>query len=102
MAPSKVAAVAAAVLEAPARAARARVVGAELLDQFLLAAADAAAAALHLRFGGITRAFACSSARKDSSSSCGFLLIGLASFGRSTDEVRMEGVEPSWPVAAGF
>jgi hypothetical protein len=80
MTPSKTAARAAAVLEAPARAARARVVAAEFLDQFFLAAAQAARALLHLRLGGITRAAACSSARKERSLSSRFLLIALASF----------------------
>jgi hypothetical protein len=81
MAPSKAAAVAAAVLESGGPIRMGRVVGAELLDQFLLAAADAARAALHLRLGGITHASACSSAQKERSSSCGFLLIVIASFG---------------------
>src|SRR5436189_678672 len=98
MAPSKAAARAAAVLEAPTRSARAGVVVAELLDQFLLAAVHAARASLHLRFGGITRASVCSSAQKERSSSCDCLLIVLSSFRSIGVQVRMEGVEPSWPL----
>ena len=80
MASSKAGAVAAALLEAPARSARAWVVSAEFLDQLGLAASHAAQAALHLRLGGITRASACSSAQKERSVSCRLLLIVLASF----------------------
>jgi len=98
MAPSKAAAVSAAVLEAPTRSARAGVVVAELLDELSLAAAHAARASLHLRFGGQTRASACSSAQKEPSWSCDFLLIVLSSFRSLWVEVRMEGVEPSWPL----
>ena len=98
MTPSKAAARAAALLEAPARPAWAQVVVAELLEQLLVAAAHAARASLHLRFGGITRASACSSAQKERSWSCDFLLIVLSSFRSIGVEVRMEGVEPSWPL----
>jgi hypothetical protein len=80
MAPSKAAAVTAAVLEAATRSARAGVAVAELFDQLLLAAAYAAQTSLHLRLGGITRASACSSARKERSVSSRLLLIVLASF----------------------
>jgi hypothetical protein len=97
MAPSKAAAVSAAVLEAPGRSARAGVVVPELLDQLLLAAVHAARASLHLRFGAITRAPLAHRLKR----SAPRRVTSCSSFsppsGRPGFEVRMEGVEPSWP-----
>jgi hypothetical protein len=111
MAPSKAAAVSAAVLEAPARSAWAGVVVAELLEQLRFAAPDAARASLDLRFGGITRGVACSSAQKDTPLFTCLATAGLLSSSVSSSrvsaaappllrssggapEVRAEGVEP--------
>src|SRR5438034_804144 len=102
MAPSKAAARAATVLEASGRSARAGIVGAELLDQLRLAAVHAARASLHLRFGGIARASACSSAQKERSSSCDFLLIVLSSFRSLRVECGWRGSNPHGLSTAGF